>query len=213
MKNNALISTAFIILTAFHAQADVAAVRAFSAPGIIKVEYPANFVVASGAMNQAAVDYAKKFLDKATITPDLSFDQVAVLLTAYTQEGGEYAHLNVTMTPAEISQEDLTAADADMIEGLKDAMALQIREGFRKSGIELVGDFTGKREDLAGGIKCFTLGFSYKKSDGSIRIDTKRYIYTKRHTINIGITTSPGYAKENGEELERIVTGITATNN
>lgn len=212
MKHITTIATALITIASLHAQPDVPAVKAFSAPGIIKVEYPANFVVASGAMNQATVDYAKKFLDKAKITPDLSFDQMAVLLTAYTQEGGEYAHLNVTMTPAEISQEDLAAADADMIESLKDAMALQIREGFRKSGIELVGDFTGKREDLAGGIKCFTLGFSYKKSDGSIRIDTKRYIYTKRHTINIGITTSPGYAQAKSKELDRIVSSITASN-
>jgi len=212
MKTIALISIACITVPSLHAQADVATVKSFSAPGIIKVEYPANFQVASGAANQAAVDYAKRLLDKAKITPDLSFDQVAVLLTAYTQEGGEYAHLNVTMTPPEIPQEDLAAADDDLIAQLRDTMELQIKKGFSKSGIELVGDFTGKKETLAGGIKCFTLCFSYKKSDGSIRIDTKRYIYTKRHTIMIGITTSPGYAKANSKDLERIISSITASN-
>ena len=144
-------------------------------------------------------------LDKANLTPDLSFDQMAVLLTAYTQDQGEYAHLNVTITPPEVSQEDFAASGADVIKQLTDAMGEQIKAGFSKSGIELLGGFNGKKEDLAGGIKCFTLDFSYKKSDGSTRLDTKRYIYTKRHTIVIGITTSPGYAKTNSEDLDKIV--------
>lgn len=212
MKKLSLISIVCLAVSSLQAQNEIAPVKTFFTPGILKLSYPANFVVASGAENQAMIDYAKHFIDKANLATDVSFNQLAILLTASTQEQGEYAHLNVTIGPPEISQEELADADANGIAQLKNAMGMQIKEGLHKSGIELVADFTGTKEDLAGGIKCFTLGFSYKKSDGEIRINTKRYIYTKRHTIVIGITTSPGYSKAKSDELEMIKSSIIAFN-
>lgn len=211
MKHIILISAACISTSHLHAQANADTARTFSTPGIIKVNYPANFIVTSNTTNQAVTNYAKQFLNKANLAPDASFDQTTILLNAYTQEQGEYAHLNVTLGPPEISQEDLIAANDEQINQLTDAMAIQIKEGFAKGGIELVDDFTGKKEDLTGGIKCFTLKFSYKKNDGAVRINTKRYIYTKRHTVVIGVAASPGYSKENRKQLEMIASSIIAS--
>jgi hypothetical protein len=119
---------AAVSLFALHAEAEVAGEKTFSIPGVIEIAYPANFIPASGD-HQEALDYAKRLLKKANATSELAFDQMVVLHAADYRQNGEYAHVNITLSPPEVTQEAFSVADAELIGKLKDLMSAQITQG------------------------------------------------------------------------------------
>lgn len=196
---------AFAILLQQPALAEESQFKSFEIPGIFQIHYPSRFTVVSESAERDVLEYAKTLVAKTGNEVLPPWEKLRMVFTAHDGEGSNYVHLGLMLMPAELSQEQVRSLGPDFLVNFKDLACPQLRTAIESDGSKVLGDFKVSKEHLANGIISVKVTCFYETRNSELRSNTKHYIYTKGHTLVLGITFGVDYLKSHSVELNELL--------
>jgi len=188
----------------------IAGETTYSVPSILQLSYPQSFEPDRSQEREARLNEAITMLSRSGVKPSIGANEMLDLLILKSKDK-EYAHISITAFPPEATQEDIKAANQELLDTLAKGLEQNIRAGYRGNGMAVTTGFTGRRLTLTDGSVAFLLEHVYKMPDGRIRTNQKYYVYTSRFTLVVGITASPDITAATRSEIETVVRSLTVS--
>ena len=170
--------------------------------------YPKAWKIATDQELEAIKKDGWATIQGAKLQVEIEKKKHLMVLNASSQKIGEYAHVQVSLMPAEISQEDFKSAEEEALNAFGAELSKRIKMAYATSGAQVVGQGNREKITLRGGVAAYAITHTYKKSDGVSRVNQKIYIYTSDFTMVVGFTTSLEYWNQNSDVIKQIVESV-----
>jgi len=162
--------------------------KEYNLDGGIQVSIPSEWSIASDFSNLLTMFKAKAIVSKKKILPKEDFieiNSVKTLLTASKREGNNKATIAVTITPSEITQEELKYSNNFELGEFEDYFKERYMHGIRAvGGRDLKLDMD---KVIVNGLYALKIQLKFKSSDSSITHMEKIHIYTKEKTVLLSL--------------------------
>ncbi len=144
---------------------------------------------------------------RSDVKPRIPVNKVLTLLLLRAKDS-EYAHISLTVGPAEVSQEEIKGLKSEDLKVFASTFATDLSKAYAANGISIIVPLVSSKRVLPSGLAAIVTEHKYKMPDGRIRGNKKVHICTDRFTAICGITTSTKVSLSTLSDIDSLVKSI-----